>query len=266
MKNSIPDDLKLVLDNLISNNSIPIIVGGSVRDYFFNINTSDYDIEVYNVKSIIVLEKILNKFGYVDIVGKSFAVLKLKIKNNCYDFSLPRLENKIGVGHKGFEVIVNSNLDFKEASKRRDFTINAIGYDYKVNQFLDPYNGIKDIKNKTLRHIDKEKFIEDPLRVYRAVQFIGRFELNINEETKKLCIDIKKTNEFGNLSKDRVFQEYKKLLLKSNKPSLGLVLLNNLGIKKIDNTTLDNIDDMVKFKVNNQYDNTILMFYFYLKY
>jgi len=262
MIDTLPKNLVVVLETLIVNGAKPIIVGGSVRDYLSNIPCSDYDIEVYNIATLEILANILKIFGTVNFVGKSFGILKLSIENVVYDFSLPRTENKIGLGHKEFSVTINSNLSFKEASKRRDFTINAIGYDYKKNQFLDPFDGIKDIKNKLLKHIDNKSFIEDPLRVYRAAQLCSRFELDIATKTEALCNSIVLKEEFKTLSKERILQEYMKLLLQGLKPSIGLRFLTQLKVIDISNDIYTTIDDMVQYKRDNNKDSLVLMFYF----
>ena len=262
MIETVPKNLTTVLDAIVLYGGKPIVVGGSLRDYFFNIPCSDYDIEVYGITTFEMLENILKNFGTVNFVGKSFGILKLSIEGVVYDFSFPRTENKIGLGHKEFAVTIDSSLSFQEASQRRDFTINAIGYDYIKKEFLDPYNGIKDIKNKLLKHIDDKSFIEDPLRVYRAVQFCGRFELTLNSKTKKLCINIVQSEEFHTVSKERVFDEYEKLLLHSKKPSLGLKILTQMNIIKISNESIANIDAMVHYKTQNHKDDRVLMFYF----
>ncbi|MGK0256571.1 MAG: tRNA nucleotidyltransferase (CCA-adding enzyme), partial [Arcobacteraceae bacterium] len=158
--------LEKVLDKIIEHNAIPILVGGCVRDSFLNLEVKDYDVEVYGLNTLEELEEMLEEFGSVNLVGKSFGIVKLSTATMEYDFSFPRLENKIADGHTGFDVVINGHLDFKEATKRRDFTINSIGYDYKNKNYLDPFYGIKDIEKKLLRHIDDDTFIEDPLRVY----------------------------------------------------------------------------------------------------
>ncbi|MCD4757802.1 MAG: CCA tRNA nucleotidyltransferase [Arcobacteraceae bacterium] len=262
MIDTLPKNLTIVLDNIVLYGGKPIVVGGSVRDYLLNISCSDYDIEVYGISTLEILENILKNFGTVNFVGKSFGILKLIIRDVVYDFSFPRTENKIGLGHKEFSVIVNSDLSFEDASRRRDFTMNSIGYDYTKKEFLDPYNGTKDIKNKLLKHIDDKSFIEDPLRVYRAIQFCGRFELTIDKNTQKLCDNLVKSEEFKTLSKERVFNEYEKLLLYSKKPSIGLQLLVQLNIINISAEMMNNIDYMVKYKTKNYKENLVLMFYF----
>lgn len=243
-----------VLNKIIKYQGTPILVGGCVRDYFLNLPIKDYDIEVYGINSLEELENILEEFGSVNLVGKSFGILKLFSKQTCqeYDFSFPRTESKVSSGHRGFEVIVNSSLEYKEASKRRDFTINSIGYDFKNKKFLDPYDGKVDLENKVLRYIDANTFIEDPLRVYRAIQFSARFDFTIDEKTYNLCKQVSLTNEFKNLSKERIFEEYKKLFLKSKKPSIGLLVLNDLKIESIDKSTINKIDEVVLAKISDE--------------
>jgi tRNA nucleotidyltransferase (CCA-adding enzyme) len=159
-------------------------------------------------------------------VGKSFFVYKYKE----IDFTLPRIEKKVGAGHRGFDVTVDGQMDFKTAAKRRDFTINAMGYDIEEKTFLDPFDAQVDIDKQILRHIDEKSFTEDPLRVYRAVQFCARLNYVLAEETKDLCKDMIEKGMLEELPKERVYGEWKKLLLKAKKPSLGFELMRELGI------------------------------------
>lgn len=121
-------------------------------------------------------------------------------------------------------------MTFEKAARRRDFTVNALGYDVEEKRFLDPFGGLEDIGQKKLRHIDDETFIEDPLRVYRAVQFCARFGLILAEETSDLCKRMVDNRMLEELPKERVYKEFTKLLLKSLKPSLGFELMKELGI------------------------------------
>lgn len=226
---------KILIDILVSLQELgarPILVGGCVRDYFLNKEIKDFDIEIFDFDSLELLEISLKKFGNVKLVGKSFGVLTLKVEGYDFDFALPRIEKKVGNSHTDFEVITNSNLSFEEAAIRRDFTINAIGYDYFKDEFIDPFNGIDDLKNRIIRHINDKTFIEDSLRVYRAIQFAARFEFDIDEKTKDLCKKIVLSDELSYLPKERVYEEFKKLFLKSSKPSVGFELLRELGLLK----------------------------------
>ena len=222
--------LQEISEKLNTLNAKAIIVGGSVRDHFLQIPIKDYDIEVYGLSSIDDLEILLNVYGKVNLVGKSFGVLKFVHKGKEYDFAFPRQEIKTGVGHKGFEVVSDGFISYEEASKRRDFTINAMGYDIEKKAFLDPFGGMSDMKEKVLRHIDDKTFVEDPLRVYRGVQFCARLEYEMAKETKKLCLAMVEQGDLEELPKERVFEELKKLLLKSEKPSVGFELFKELGV------------------------------------
>ncbi|OCL87994.1 tRNA nucleotidyltransferase/poly(A) polymerase family protein [Arcobacter porcinus] len=250
-KLKIPKILENIFNDLKNIQAEPIIVGGSVRDNFLNKEIKDYDIEVFNIESIETLIKILSKYQEPKAVGKSFGVLKLKFDDLEFDFSLPRTESKIGHNHRDFDVVLDSKLTYEEASKRRDFTINSIGYDYFKNQFLDPYNGINDLKNRKIKHIDDKTFVEDSLRVFRAVQFASRFDFKVDKNTKRLCKDIIKNRELEYLSKQRVFEELKKLFLKSKKPSIGLKLLDDLEIFDISfKNSYKSIDRLMKILEN----------------
>ena len=232
IKFNIPKILEDILINLQELGATPILVGGCVRDYFLNIPVKDYDVEIFGIDCFEIIEKSLKKYGSVKLVGKSFGVLTLRVDEYDFDFALPRIEKKTGNTHQDFEVITNANLSFKEAAIRRDFTINAIGYDFSKKEFLDPFNGINDLRNKTIKHIDDDTFIEDSLRVYRAVGFASRFDFKIEEKTKVLCKQIVLNDELKYLPKERIYEELKKLFLKSSKPSIGFELIRELGILK----------------------------------
>lgn len=232
IKNNIPSILTQILEALHENGAKPILVGGCVRDFILKKESKDFDIEVFNISTFDKLQKILENFGSVKLVGKSFGVLILNIQNYSFDFALPRTEKKTGKLHTDFEVISDSSLSFKDAAIRRDFTINSIGYDYFKDEFLDPFGGLEDIKNKKLKHINDKTFVEDPLRVYRALQFASRLNFKIDEMTVKLCKQIVLNDDLKHLAKERVFEELNKLFLKSAKPSIGLEYLRQLGCLK----------------------------------
>lgn len=229
---NLPVVLQTILKDLQSIGAKPIVVGGCVRDTLLGIPCKDFDIEIFLVDSLELIEKTLSKYGSVKLVGKSFGVLILSVDGYDFDFALARTEKKVGNSHQDFEVITNANLSFEEASIRRDFTINAIGYDYFEDKLLDPHNGINDLKNKTLKHIKDETFVEDSLRVYRAIQFSARFGFSLDNRTLELCKKIVNSDELKYLANERVYEEFKKLFLKSEKPSIGFELMKDLGILK----------------------------------
>ena len=227
---NLPKVLIDIANRLNSVGAKAILVGGAVRDFILHNSVKDFDIEVYNINSYDELATVLNEFGAVNLVGKSFGVVKLRVDSMEYDFSMPRLESKIAKGHRGFDVKVDSTLDFSTATKRRDFTVNAMGWDILEKKLLDPYGGVKDIKSKTLQIVDKASFIEDPLRVYRAVQFGARFEFTLSKDTFTLCKQLTNNGSLEELAKERIWEEFKKFLLKANRPSIALELMRELEI------------------------------------
>ena len=203
----------------------PLLVGGCVRDALLGLKPKDHDVEVYHIDAP-SLEQELNNIGSVHAVGRAFGVLKVTVQhqeqNETIDVSLPRTENKKGQGHRGFIVTPDPSLDFHHASLRRDFTINAMGYDPITQTLLDPHGGQKDLDAKILRHVS-EAFGEDPLRVLRAAQFKARFGLNVATETLQLCRALKE--ELSHLPKERLYWEFEKLFLQSTHPASGLRFL-----------------------------------------
>jgi len=191
-----------------------LLVGGAVRDLYLGSSPSEIDCEVQGL-SIDQLKSTLSTKYTCHEVGKAFGVLKLR--NLPAELSLPRTEIKTGHGHKGFSVDIAPNLPFPRSVQRRDFTINALGLDPLTGELLDPTGGITDIEKRLLHHIGPA-FSEDPLRVLRGMQFIARFNLSPHPDTLNLCKDI----SMENLPPERLYEEWKKLLIKGNNLSAGL--------------------------------------------
>ncbi|WP_459895561.1 tRNA nucleotidyltransferase/poly(A) polymerase family protein [Campylobacter concisus] len=171
------------------------LVGGCVRDALLGREIYDYDIEVYDIEPT-KFDELMASIG-ASGVGKSYFIYKYK----NYDIGLPRSESKTGNSHKDFAVSYIN--DPKIASLRRDFTINAMMMNIFNGEILDFYGGMRDLVNKTLRHIDSEKFKEDPLRVLRGVQFSSRLDFSIASET----IALMKSLSLEHLSRDRINTE-----------------------------------------------------------
>ena len=100
--------------------------------------------------------------------------------------------------------------------------VNALGLDPLEGKLLDPHNGQKDLEARILRHVGPA-FAEDPLRVLRAMQFIARFDLTPAKETTALCRRI----PIEGLPSERIYEEWKKLILKGRIPSKGLDFLKS---------------------------------------
>jgi len=212
----LPRRLLRIADEIREAGGRAFLVGGWVRDALLGRNCRDYDVEVYDLTQD-NLVAILKKYGRTNLVGKAFGVIHLAMKRLSLDFSFPRTESKVGYGHRGFVVHTDEKLSFKEAALRRDFTINAMGMELPELTLCDPYGGIEDLKSGLLRHVGPA-FAEDSLRILRGVQFASRFSLSLAPETVEICRSL----SLSDLSIERLFEEFKKWLLKPGKPSLGL--------------------------------------------
>jgi tRNA nucleotidyltransferase (CCA-adding enzyme) len=116
-------------------------------------------------------------------------------------------------------------MSIEDATRRRDFTINAILQDPLTAEVIDPFNGRRDIESGILRAVSLETFTEDSLRVLRAAQFAARFEFRIEPQTVELC----RTIDLSDLPAERVWGELEKLLMRAQQPSIGLGWLRALG-------------------------------------
>jgi tRNA nucleotidyltransferase (CCA-adding enzyme) len=199
-----------------------LLVGGCVRDTLMGTQPKDWDLEVYQLDAQ-HLRRILDQFGPVNVVGEAFTVYKL---GHDLDVSIPRRERKTGRGHKAFIIEGDPEMSVTDAARRRDFTINAILQDPLTEELIDPFQGRRDIEQRTMRAVSAETFAEDSLRVLRAAQFASRFQFDIDPDTVELC----RTIDLSDLPAERIWGEMEKLLLQSTRPSVGLEWLRKLGV------------------------------------
>lgn len=197
------------------------LVGGAIRNELLGQEVKDKDYCVTGISS----EMFKKIFPEAYTRGKSFEVFDLYGK----EFAMARKEEKIGKGHKAFDIITNEKITIKEDLARRDITINAIAKNVLTGEIIDPYNGMEDIKNKIIK-ATTEHFKEDPLRVYRVARFAAILGFDVEKETIALMRSLK--NELDTLSRERVFTEFSKAL-SAKKPSVFFNVLKNTDILDI---------------------------------
>lgn len=179
------------------------LVGGAVRDILLGTEPKDRD---YVVVGATPEEMIKNGFTQV---GKSFPVF-LHPKTS-EEYALARKERKTGPGYNGFEVDFDPSVTLEEDLSRRDLTMNSIAYDEETKKFIDPFGGMKDIEDKTIRHVG-DAFSEDPLRVMRVARFVARYNFKIAPETFNLCEKVMQSEDFDRLSTERIWVEFEKIV------------------------------------------------------
>jgi tRNA nucleotidyltransferase (CCA-adding enzyme) len=197
-----------------------LIVGGWVRDRLMGTDSADVDVEVFGVAAQ-RLRELLEEFGRVEAVGESFQVYKV----GGIDVSLPRRDSKAGRGHRGFVVSGDPDMTIAEAARRRDFTVNAMSWDPLTGEYLDPFDGRRDLDRRLLRIVDPATFADDSLRVLRAVQLAARFGFVLDDRTRAICREM----PLDDLPAERVWGEVEKLLF-APRPSIGFALAMDLGV------------------------------------
>ncbi len=220
----LPSALEPVLTE-VAKHGHPRLVGGCVRDALLGQPSGDIDIEVGGM-DFDQLAAVLRPFGATDVVGRSFGTLNLRLAGGLYDFSLPRRESKTGAGHRGFKVDPDPSLSDHDAASRRDFTINAIAWGPIAQKLIDPCNGRRDLEARRVRHVGPA-FTEDPLRVLRAMQLCARLDFELDPATAELARSIVAT--FAELPAERIWGEWDKWARLSQKPSIGLRVLQQTG-------------------------------------
>jgi tRNA nucleotidyltransferase (CCA-adding enzyme) len=208
-------------------------VGGRVRDELrasiegVAAPNKDLDYVVTGVP-LADLALMLGRIGKVDVVGASFAVLKLTIAGQTVDIALPRRERSVGVGHRDFEVQSGPDIPLEEDLGRRDFRMNMIARALPSGTLVDPYHGEADIRARRIDILTPQTFVEDPLRMLRAAQFAARFEYALTEETIQAMTEAAPL--VTTVSAERVADELTKLLERARRPSIGFELLRQTGV------------------------------------
>jgi putative nucleotidyltransferase with HDIG domain len=208
-------------------------VGGRVRDEFRSrlaaVPSSPKDLD-YVVTDLALPELVtrLEQIGRVDVVGASFAVVKLTTHAGVADVALPRRERSTGVGHRDFTVESGPQVTLEEDLGRRDFRMNMIARRIGDDAIVDPFGGVADIRARRIDIVTAQTFVEDPLRMLRAAQFAARFDFAPTEPT--LAAMREAAALAATISPERVQDELTKLLEQAPRPSVGFEILRATGV------------------------------------
>jgi len=187
------------------------IVGGAVRDDLLGLESKDIDFLVRLLTFDEIKESISHLGKVLDQeVGGKVSMLKITIDGEEFDIAIPRTsEVSTGSGHGDFSIVMDPHASVESDLSRRDFTINALARDAKGN-IIDSFGGLKDIEDKLIRAVGEPeaRFIEDPLRMLRALQFAVRFGFEIEEKTAKAIKNLK--GLIKTISSERIFMEFEK--------------------------------------------------------
>lgn len=212
--------------------AILFLVGGAVRDMVTGHHSKDFDLEVFKINPedfIIWLESEGIIFELEP--NAKFPVIRFKLDGEEIEVGFPRRDNKVGPRHSDYIVSVDTDMPFEEAALRRDFTFNAMGYNLTTQEIVDPFNGSDDLKNSVIRPCSIETFREDSLRIFRAMQFIARFNIENWDEVVS-AIDQQMVDELKHIDPSSVFPEFRKMIDKGSVGGIQLALRFLLDISQ----------------------------------
>lgn len=201
---------------------VAYFAGGWVRDYFMGHPSDDVDIATSAAPN-----EILSLFPNTILVGISFGVVIVVVEGQQFEVSSFRKDFEYLDGRKPSRIELSSP---REDAYRRDFTINGMFYDPISKEIFDYVHGVEDIKNKVIRTIGNpdERFLEDRLRMIRAIRFAAKFDFKIDAETHQAIIDFS-DSLFPAVAKERVWQELLKMST-SDRFDFAIIELHRAGL------------------------------------
>jgi len=224
----IPEIVRTIVHRVDAAGGRALLVGGAVVDAVLEIPIKDWDIEVYGL-DYEELSTMFQDMGPKE-VGKAFGIIKLDSRltdGHDIDINIPRREDKIGKGHKDVSCTLDPRMTPRAAAERRDLTINSMAWDLYGGRIIDHFGGMSDLEHGIIRATNPKTFVEDPLRALRVMQLLPRKGTLVDPQTMQLIKSM--SYQFPYLPKERIYEEFRKLFMKADKPSVGLEFLRESG-------------------------------------
>ncbi|MBO4717625.1 MAG: HD domain-containing protein [Spirochaetales bacterium] len=201
------------------------IVGGAVRDWLLGIPNSDYDFCTDALP-----EQVISIFRKVIPTGIKHGTVTVLFQGESYEVTTFRTEGAYSDQRHPDNVTFVRNLE--EDLSRRDFTVNAFAADCTDGRIIDLFDGLSDLKSKTIRAIGdpKERFKEDALRMMRLARFCAKLGFKADPSTLLAASEL--SSDISVVSQERIFDELSKTLM-SKVPTVGLRLMEETGIMQI---------------------------------
>lgn len=210
MRIRIRREVKEVMDIIESKGYSVYVVGGAVRNQLLGIPISDWDLTT-NAKPMELIE-IFNKEQIHFIpTGAQHGTITVYYKGLNIEVTTFRIDGNYSDSRRPDRIYYTDDL--KQDLSRRDFTINALAYNYR-NGLIDYFNGVKDIREKRIRCVGspKDRFEEDALRMLRAIRFANTLNFTLDTDSGlEFCIRILR-ERIDNVSMERVQVEFNKIL------------------------------------------------------
>jgi tRNA nucleotidyltransferase (CCA-adding enzyme) len=223
----IPQEVSHVTQTLENAGYEAYLIGGCVRDLLIGKAPKDWDVTTNATPEQIIelFDETFyeNDYGTVGVVQENVSHETLKV----IEVTPYRLESTYSDNRRPDEVRWSNNL--LDDLQRRDFAMNAIAYSVTRETLIDPYNGIKDIKDRIVRTVGvpHDRFSEDALRILRAIRLAAELGFTINTATQEA---IKETaHTLQNIATERIRDELTKIIL-SDEPMRGFIMAHDLGV------------------------------------
>ena len=224
MKNyKFPPQIASALELLEKAGFEAVVVGGAVRDFFLDIKPHDFDLATNAT-----VEQMSKVF-------KDFKVIETGIKHGTLTIHIDHFPIEI-TSYRG------QTNTLKEDLYLRDFTFNSMALDGNYNLY-DFYGGKNDLDNKIVRCNNENTFINDPLRILRAIRQAAKYGFTIDSNTKELME--RDAHLLSNVSKERISSELSQILL-SNNPQDSIKENINIFLEVI-----PELKDLIGFNQNN---------------
>ena len=203
------------------------LVGGAVRDLILKKPCSDWDVATNATP-----EQVMSMFKFVVPTGIAHGTVTVHFHKTEIEVTTFRTESEYSDGRHPDKIAYASTIE--EDLSRRDFTMNAIAVNLRNGKICDPFGGRKDIQKKVIRTvgIPNERFMEDGLRPIRALRFASQLNFSIEKDTFSEIFKPDVQKKITSISIERFRDEFLKML-KSEKPSVGLKLMEETGILKL---------------------------------
>jgi tRNA nucleotidyltransferase/poly(A) polymerase len=193
------------------------LVGGMVRDLLLGWKVHDYDV---------VVDGDVQRFAkqVADRLGAAYFLLNAQFQTSRIVWK-PQRKDRIIIDLVGMR-----GNTIEDDLRDRDFTMNAMALDIALpDQFIDPMQGAKDIKNKVLRTCSENSLLNDPVRILRAIRLSVTFSLRLDPKT---IHQIKTaTHLVKNITPERVRDEIYKIFDLPD-PTVALLLMEHFNLLK----------------------------------
>lgn len=207
----LPDDVLEIFSVIKDYGADAYIVGGCVRDSIMGRIPNDWDICTPVLASELLVH--FEEKGYKVIpTGLQHGTITVNLNGNNYEITQFRKDGSYSDSRHPDNIEFTSDLELDLA--RRDFTINAMAYNYQSG-LIDPYNGLDDIKNKVIRCVGKprDRFNEDALRIMRAIRFACQLGFSIHHSIGWEIGYTDICQNLNNISKERINSEFCKMIV-----------------------------------------------------